>query len=146
MRTAALKGAIAAASVAFGLCSAGAPVHAASWDQRSTAERGVYTAAAVAANVVPGVSALVAPKCLPGYVVCKMVFAALSVVAAAESLVMSGGADAGQPRAILERGFGGDWVLTGRHVAGDHIPEPLPEAVPASAATGAGDRVPTSFP
>src|SRR5262245_49507311 len=72
--------------------------------------RAAYTAVAVVANVVPGVSALYAPRCLPGYVLCKVLFAGASLVAATEQLVFSGGADRDQTRAILHHGFAGDWV------------------------------------
>ena len=43
-----------------------------------------------------------------------------------EQLVFSGGANTDQARAILYRGFNGDWVLTGAHVAGDATPTPWP--------------------
>jgi len=109
---------------------AGRPATAGTWEQRSGGERALYTTAAVVANAVPVASALIVPRCLPGYVLCKLSFAALSLIAAAESLVMSGGADYDQPRAILERGFGGDWVLTGRHVAGDEHADVYPEVQP----------------
>lgn len=101
-----------------------------SYEDKSAGMRALYTAGAVIANFVPIVSAFVAPKCLPGYILCKLSFAGLSVVAAGESLAMSGGADKQQPKAILGRGFGGDWYLTGRHVAGDATPEVYPEAPP----------------
>jgi len=113
---------------------AGVPATAGTWEQRSGGERALYSAAAVVANAVPGASALVVPRCLPGYVLCKLSFAGLSVLAAAESLVMSGGADYNQPRAILERGFGGDWALTGRHVAGDEHADVYPEVQPPAGA------------
>jgi len=118
--------------VALLVASADALAESSAWEQRPASERALYTAAAVIANVVPITSALVAPRCLPGYLLCKLSFAGLSVVAAAESLVMSGGADQEQPRAILQRGFTGDWFLTGRHVAGDAQAEPYPEAPPPS--------------
>lgn len=144
MGTSPVKRAIAVSSLLGGLFFGFAPVGATGWEERSPASRAAYTTAAVVANVVPGVSALVAPQCLTGYVACKLAFAALSVVVAAESLVMSGGADARQPRAILERGFGGDWLLTGRHVAGDDIAEPLPEAGPRPPASATGGRAPAT--
>jgi hypothetical protein len=68
-------------------------------------------------NVVP----IVRPggaRCLPGYIVCKFSFAAFSLLAAGEQLLFSGGTDLDQTRALY-RGFGGDWVLTGAHAAGD---------------------------
>lgn len=103
---------------------------AAGYEDRSAGMRALYTAAAVIANVVPIASAFVAPRCLPGYILCKLSFAGLSVIAAGESLAISGGADKEQPKALLYRGFSGDWFLTGRHVAGDATPEVYPEAPP----------------
>jgi hypothetical protein len=88
------------------------------------------TSVAVIANVTPGVATLYAPRCLPGYVFCKAIFAGVSVIAAADQLAFSGGADMAQTRAILHRGFGGDWVITPRHVAREVTPEPLPEPPP----------------
>jgi uncharacterized protein YraI len=100
--------------------------------QRSPAVRGLYTGVAVVANVMPVVSALFVPKCLPGYIVCKLTFVAGSILVAADQLAMSGGADRIQTQAILRRGFSGDWVLTGRHIAGDTQAEPLPAVAPPS--------------
>src|SRR5207244_13107667 len=116
-----------AASVAGGATAANVP-----WEQRSAVERVWYTAGAVVANLTP-VSALYAPRCLPGYLLCKLSFAGASVLAAADQLVFSGGADLAQTRAILYRGFAGDWVLTPRPVAGEAKPEPLPEPPPPGA-------------
>jgi hypothetical protein len=109
-----------------------------SYEERPAGMRALYTGIAVVANVMPGVSALYAPKCLPGYVVCKVVFAGISIIAAGDQFVMSGGGDRAQTRAILYRGFAGDWYLTGRHVSGDLTPEPLPEPPPASSEGGGG--------
>jgi len=110
---------LVATLAASGAAAADAP-------QRSAAARVWYTAGAVVANVTP-LSALYAPRCLPGYLLCKLSFAGASVLAAADQLAFSGGADLAQTRAILHRGFAGDWVLTPRHVAGEVTPEPLPE-------------------
>ena len=110
-----------AASLAGGVTAANVP-----WEERSAVERVWYTAGAVVANLTP-VSALYAPRCLPGYLLCKLSFAGASVLAAADQLAFSGGADLAQTRAILHRGFAGDWVLTPRHVAREATPEPLPE-------------------
>jgi hypothetical protein len=107
------------------------------YDEQSTGMRALYTGIAAVANVTPFVSALYAPPCLPGYIVCKLAYAGLSVAAAADQLVMSGGGDLEQTRAILHRGFGGDWYLTGRHVAGDTEPQPLAE-VPDPTSRGSG--------
>jgi len=102
------------------------------WEEKSGLARAGYTAAAVAVNVLPGVSALVAPICLPGYLLCKLTFAIGSVIAAGEQLFMSGGGDTEQTRAILYRGFEGDWYVTGKDVAGDTQPEPFPTPPPPS--------------
>jgi hypothetical protein len=119
------------------LGSARAGAGAVPYDQQPAGMRALYTGIAVVANVTPFVSALYAPVCLPGYLVCKVTYAGLSVVAAADQLVMSGGGDLEQTRAILHRGFGGDWYLTGRHAAGDMEPQPLAES-PAPSSSGTG--------
>ena len=111
---------------------------AASYDERGPAMRAVLTGVAMVANVVPGVSTIYAHSCLPGYVICKLTFAAISVIAAGDQLAFSGGGDLDQTRAILHRGFAGDWYLTGRHVSGDLTPQPLPE--PAPPKTGGGGK------
>src|SRR3990172_319619 len=98
------------------------PAAAVSYEERSAAARAAYTGIAVIANVVPVVSTFYAPKCLPGYVMCKAVWACVSVIAAADQLVLSGGGDRIQTRGILHPGFAGDWFLTGRHIAGDVTP------------------------
>lgn len=105
-----------------------ASAKAVSWEERSAGARAMYTAAAMIANVLPIASAFVSPRCLPGYILCKLSFAGLSVVAAGESLVMSGGADKQEPATLIDRGFSGDWFLTGRHVAGDATADPFPPA------------------
>src|SRR5207247_11318794 len=95
------------------------------------------------ATRTPVVSALSAPRCLPGYGVCTLTYAGLSLAAAAEQLVLSSGADLAQTCAILHRGFAGDWYLTGRHVAGEVEPEPLPEPpAPAPGSGGSGWQPP----
>ncbi len=108
------------------------PARAVPYEDRPAGIRALYTAAAMVANVLPVASAFVSPRCLPGYVLCKLSFAGLSVVAAAESLVMSGGADKEEPATLLNRGFSGDWFLTGRHVAGDVAADPFPPAETAA--------------
>jgi len=126
------------AAAVLGVCLAGAgAASAASYDRRSPAVRALYMGVAVVANVTPVVSALYAPRCLPGYVVCKLTYAGLALAAAADQLVLSGGGDLAQTRAILHRGFAGDWYLTGRHVAGEVEPEPLPE--PPAPPLGSGE-------
>lgn len=100
------------------------------WEEKSGLARAGYTAAAVLVNILPGVSALVAPMCLPGYILCKATFAIGSVFAAGEQLFMSGGGDTEQTRAILYRGWEGDWYVTGRDVAGDSQPDPFPKPPP----------------
>jgi hypothetical protein len=92
--------------------------------------RAWQTAKVVAANTLPVASAVVEPKCVQGYILCKATFAAFSVVAAAESLVMSGGSDMAQPRGILTKGFTGDWVVTRDDVAGTTKVDLLPEVAP----------------
>src|SRR5262245_48903824 len=115
----ALVGAVALTGVtsAYGL----------SYDERPVSQRVGFEAAAVAAKVLPVASAVVAPKCLPGYILCKTSFAAMSVLGAYAQFFISGGSDMKQTSAILYRGFAGDWFLTGRHVAGDVEPRPLPD-------------------
>ena len=100
--------------------------HAGSFDDASSGRRALYTAGAVAANVVPGVASVVEPKCLPGYIFCKATFAFGSVLFAGETWVLSGGSDNDQSRAILYRGFAGDWVVTPRNIAGDKTLQVLP--------------------
>ena len=112
------------------------------YEQRSSAARAAYTSVAMVANVVPIVSAFFAPKCLPGYILCKASFAGISVLAAAAQFGWSGDSDHDQTRAILNRGFAGDWYLTGRHIAGDVKPEPLPEPPPPAADSGGGWQPP----
>ena len=116
-----------AASMARGATAASVP-----WEERPTAARVWYTVGAVVANLTP-LSALYAPRCLPGYILCKLSFAGVSVLAAVDQLAFSGGADLDQTRAILHRGFAGDWVITPRHVAREATPEPLPEPPPPAA-------------
>lgn len=117
---------------------ANASVASAAYADASGPRRALYTTLAVVANLVPGVSALYAPSCLPGYIVCKLSFAGVSLLAAADQWLMSGAQDVEQTKAILHRGFAGDWYLTGRHVAGDVTPEPLPEPPPPTS-TGGGE-------
>jgi hypothetical protein len=113
--------------------------HAGSFEESSASRRALYTAGAVAANVVPGVASVVEPKCLPGYFFCKLTFAAGSVLFAGENFVMSGGADTEQSRAILYRGFAGDWFVTPRNIAGDTKPQVLPEPPPAAGENKPGE-------
>lgn len=103
---------------------------------RPLSTRVAYTEAAVLANLTP-LSAVYAPRCLPGYILCKLGFAGASLLAAADQLAISGGGDRGQTRAILYRGFSGDWLITPRHIAGEATPEPLPDP-PASESEGGG--------
>ena len=113
----------------------------AGWDDRSSGEKAGYMALAAVENVIPVASALAAPKCLQGYVLCKMSFAAFSVVAAGEQLFMAGGSDMKQFEAILKRGWTGDWYLTGAHAAGDATADVLPDPGPAAnVAPGSGSE------
>jgi hypothetical protein len=100
------------------------------YEELSSGRKALATSKAVAVNTLPVASGLEEPKCLQGYILCKLTFALFSVVAAGESLAMSGGADLAQPRGILYRGFSGDWVVTPRDMAGESKPEILPEAPP----------------
>jgi len=109
---------------------------ATTWEEKPAGKRALYTTVAAVANVVPVVSTLYAPHCLPGYVLCKAVYAFFSLVGAGGQLALSGGQDLEQTRAILHRGFAGDWYLTGRHVSGEITPEPLPEPPPRSGGGG----------
>src|SRR2546426_6621451 len=130
-------------ATALAVCLAGTgAAWATPYDERPLGMRALYTGVAVVANVTPFVSALYAPACLPGYVVCKLTYAGLSLAAAADQLVLSGGGDLAQTRAILHRGFAGDWYLTGRHVAGEVEPQPLPEPPAPAPESGGGGRAP----
>jgi len=102
----------------------------ASYEELSPTRRALYSATAAIVNVVPITSAFVAPLCLPGYILCKLAFAGISVVAAAEQFALGGDADTAQTRAILYRGFQGDWYVTGKHVAGFAAPQPWPDPPP----------------
>jgi hypothetical protein len=114
------------------------PARAVSYDERPPASRALYTGLAVVANVMPVVSAFYAPRCLPGYVVCKVTFAGISLIAATGQLALSGGGDMVQTRGILHRGFAGDWYLTGRHTSHELTPQPLPDPPPPPAEGGGG--------
>jgi hypothetical protein len=114
------------------------PVASASYDEASGGRRAWYTIQAIAGNIVPGLSALYAPTCLPGYIVCKISFAGVSLIAAGGQWLLSGAQDVEQTRGILHRGFAGDWYLTGRHIAGDLTPQPLPDPPPPSGGGGGG--------
>src|SRR2546425_1959884 len=136
-----------ATAAALAACLGGAEAaRAAAYDQQSPGMRALYTGVAVVANVTPFVATLYAPRCLPGYVVCKLTYAGLSLAAAADQLVLSGGGDLAQTRAILHRGFAGDWYLTGRHVAGEVEPQPLPEPPARAPESGGGGGPPPPPP
>jgi hypothetical protein len=102
----------------------------AAYEDRPAWQRAGYSVLAGIYNVVPIASAFAEPRCLPGYILCKFSFAAFSVIAAGEQIVLSGGADMNQTRAILHRGFAGDWIVTGRQAAGDATPQVLPDPGP----------------
>jgi hypothetical protein len=108
----------------------------AAWEDRPGWQRAGYTVLAGVENVVPIASALAAPRCLPGYVLCKLTFAGFSLVAAGEQIFFSFGSDEAQTRAILHRGFAGDWFLTGAHAAGDDTAEVLPDPGPTTGSDG----------
>jgi len=105
---------------------------AGSFEDSSTGKRALYTVGAAVANVVPLASSVVEPKCLPGYIFCKLTFAFGSLLFAGEDLAMSGGSELGQSRAILYRGFSGDWVVTPRDIAEGRRPDVLPAPPPPS--------------
>ena len=134
---------VLAAALVCGPIGLATKADAGSYEDLSARRRALYTAGAAAANVAPVASTIVEPKCLQGYILCKATFAAFSVIAAAESLVMSGGSDLEQPRSILTRGFSGDWVATPQDVAGTTKVEVLPDAAPPAGGDGkSGDFVP----
>lgn len=112
------------------------PAAAVPYAQQSAARRALDVVGAVAANVTP-LSTLYAPRCLPGYILCKAMFASFSLIAAADQLMFSGGTDLDQTDAILYRGFAGDWIITPRHIAGDAEPQPLPDPPPPKEGTPA---------
>jgi hypothetical protein len=118
------------------LVAAGTGWPAEKFETRPLAMRILYTGAAVIVNTVPFVSAIVAPKCLPGYVFCKFGFASFATAAAGLQLALSGGADMAQTKAILYRGYAGDWIATGAHVAGDARLEPWPDPPPSTEGGG----------
>jgi hypothetical protein len=141
MRT--IRRGIAATLLATCALWAPARARAGSFEDSSTAKRMLYTAGAVTANVLPVAGSLVEPKCLPGYFFCKLTFAFGSVLFAGETLAMSGGAESDQSRAILYRGFSGDWWVTPRDIAGDRHPDVLPTPPPAAeGGAGSGGFVP----
>jgi len=102
----------------------------ADFEDRPAWQRAGYTVLAGVENVVPIASAFAAPRCLPGYILCKAWFAGFSLVAAGEHVILSGGNDMVQTRAILHRGFAGDWIVTPRQAAGDATPDVLPDPGP----------------
>ena len=109
-------------------------------DDRATA---AGDAGAVAVNTLPVASAVMEPKCLQGHILCKLTFAAFGVIVAGETLVLGGGSDLAQPKAVLYRGFSGDWVVTPQDIAGDTRPDVLPEPPPpADGEKKSGDFVP----
>src|SRR5579885_3632301 len=100
------------------------------YDERPAYQRAAFTVGALVLDVTPVVSGLVAPQCLPGYVLCKVGFALFNTAAAELHLLMSGFGDMAQTPAILYRGWAGAWYLIGRDVAGDHVPQPYPDPPP----------------
>ena len=106
--------------------------------ERSGTAHALATAGAVAANTLPVVPTYVEPRCLLPYPLCKFTFAVLGVVGAGESLVMSGGSDLDQPRALIHRGVGGDWFVTPRDMLGESKPDLLPEVAPPGSGNAPG--------
>lgn len=79
------------------------------------------------------------PKCLLPYPLCKVMWASISVVAAAEQVVMGG--DVQGARDSLSRGFGGEWILRPRNVSGDWLwSVPLPPVTMAAALLTGGSN------
>ena len=102
----------------------------AGYEDRPAWQRAGYTVLAGIENIVPIASAFAAPRCLPGYILCKLSYAGFSLVTAGVQLTLSGANDLDQTHALLHRGFAGDWILTGRHAAGDATPDVLPDPGP----------------
>ena len=125
-----------------GLMAGAADAQHVRWEERPAYQRAGFTTVAVIANYIPIVSAFWAPKCLPGYVWCKLGFATFNTAAAGAQLVASGGADMEQTRAILYRGWAGDWYLTGRDIAGDHTANPYPDPPPPASRSEGKDVLP----
>ena len=121
---------VARVLLVLGVVCIGSRAHAA-YEDLPAWQRAGYSVLAGIENIVPIASAFAEPRCLPGYILCKASFAAFSLLAAGEQIVLSGGADMNQTRAILHRGFAGDWIVTGRHAAGDATPQVLPDPGPA---------------
>jgi hypothetical protein len=71
----------------FGIVSLAAmpPANA---DEGKTGPSAWDSTVAVVTNVVPITSAFVQDRCITGYIVCKLSFASLSLVAAAEQVVL----------------------------------------------------------
>lgn len=77
-----------------------------------------------------GTPAYTTNKCLLPYPICKATFAAVSLIASWEQLVMGGDVEGAQH--TIGRGFGGQWVVTPKDVSGDplwSLPEPIPLSV-----------------
>jgi hypothetical protein len=124
-------------AVIGGLLTAGvSPASAITWEERSAGSRAWYTALAVVANVLPIASAFVEPKCIQGYILCKLTWASIGVITGAESAIMSGGQDPGEAGTQVKRGYEGDWFLTGSDVAGDTTPQVFPEIAAPSTDDG----------
>lgn len=115
---------------------------ATTWDDASPMMRVAYTAGAVVTNIVPITSAFIAPTCLQGYILCKLTFAGISLLSAAEQTVMGGSSDPAGTKATLERGFSGDWFITPSHIAGDSAPDVYPSVTVHDDAAGAGGFTP----
>lgn len=84
-----------------------------------------YGVAAAALNVMPVVSVYASQRCLPGYVVCKLSFAGMGIVAAGTQLVIGG--DLNGAERTVRRAVGGDWLVLPHHVATGTKADPYPE-------------------
>lgn len=130
-------------AVIAGVLTAGvSPASAITWEERSAGSRAWYTALAVVANVLPIASAFVEPRCIQGYILCKLTWAGIGVVTGAESAIMSGGSDPDEAATVVKRGYKGDWFLTGSDVAGDTTPDVFPEVAPAPSTDDGGFEPP----
>ena len=92
--------------------------------------RAWHVLASTGANLLPVASAFASPRCLPGYILCKLSFAGMGVVASGVQVIAGG--DIEGARATLSRAFGGDWVVTPSHIATSSRPDPYPEVAQSS--------------
>jgi hypothetical protein len=94
-------------------------------DEVGVGRRIWYGVAAAALNVLPVVSIHASQRCLPGYVVCKLSFAGMGLIAAGTQLVVGG--DLKGAERTVRRAVGGDWLVLPRHLATGTNADPYPE-------------------